>query len=61
MIDSKLDNILQDLIPMAQQGKVTRFLSGTKDADELSGMVEDIRDALMEYQVRQQSACPHPA
>ena len=36
---------------MAQQGKISRFLSGTEDADKLSGMAEDIRDTIMEYQV----------
>lgn len=44
---------------MAQRGRVSRFLSGTEDADKLSGMAEDIRDALIEYQVRQQRDCSH--
>jgi hypothetical protein len=52
-----LDDILKDLIPLAQRGKVTRFLNNAEDAEKLSGMVEDIRDAMMEYQVRPQNTC----
>ena len=37
---------------MAQQSTVSRFLNSPKDADELSGLVEDIRDAMSEYGVR---------
>ena len=47
----KLDKVLQDLIPLAERGKVTRFLSSTEDVDKLSGLVEDIHDAMMDYQV----------
>ena len=48
----KLEDILKDLISLEQRGKVTQFLNGTQDADKLSGLVQDIRDVLMEYQVR---------
>jgi len=41
---------------LEQRGKVTRFLNGTEDAAELGGMVEGIRDVIMDYQVRTQSA-----
>ena len=34
-----------------EQGKVEGFFNNTKDADKLGGLVEDIRDAMMEYQV----------
>ena len=47
----KLDKVLQQLIPLAEQGMVKRFLNGTEDVDKLSGLVEDIRDAMMDYQV----------
>ena len=50
----KLEDILRELTPLEQRGKVTRFLNGTKDTDKLSGVVEDIRDAMMDYQV-----CPN--
>ena len=47
----KLDKVLQVLIPLAEQGKITRFLNSTEDVDRLGGLVEDIRDAMMDYQV----------
>ena len=50
-LDRKLENVLQDLIPLAEQGKITRFLNSSEDVDKLSGLVEDIRDAMMDYQV----------
>ena len=34
-----------------EQGKVTGFLKSVKDAEKLSGVAEDIRDAMMDYQV----------
>ena len=40
---------------MEQRGKITRFLNGTEDADKIGGLVEDIRNAMMDYQVRPQS------
>ena len=46
-------------MPLAQRGKITRFLSNSEDVDKLSGMVEDIRDAIMEYQVRPHGPCLH--
>ena len=56
MVDSKLDKILKDLNPLAQRGAMTRFLTNAEDVDTLSDMVEDIRDAMMQYQV-----CPFAA
>ena len=50
-MDRKLDDVLQNLIPLAEQGKITRFLNSAEDVDKLSGLVEDIRDAMMDYQV----------
>ena len=54
-----MDDILQDLTPLEQRGKVTRFLNSAKDVDKLSGLVEDIRDAVMDYQVRPWVSCSH--
>jgi hypothetical protein len=51
MLDSKLNKVLKDLAPLAKQGKGIGFLTSADDADKLSGMVNDIRDAMMEYQV----------
>ena len=56
----KLKDILKDLEPLAQRGKITRFLKNTEDVAKLSGMVEDIRNAMIEYQVCAYRPCPHP-
>ena len=37
---------------MEERGKVTRFLNSTEDVNKLAGVAEDIRDAMMDYQVR---------
>ena len=36
---------------MEDQGKVEGFLNNVKNADKLAGLVENIRDAMMHYQV----------
>jgi len=50
----ELEKILGELEPLAEQRKVEGFLNNVKNADRLAGLVEDIRDAVMEYQVRSQ-------
>ena len=50
-ITRKLENILCELEPLANQGEVAGFFSNIQNLDRLSGMVEDIRDAMMDYQV----------
>ena len=50
-IDSKLDDVLKDLNLLEKQGNIAKVLTNAENADKLSGMVEDIRDAMMEYQV----------
>ena len=47
----KLEKILQELILLAEKGKVEGFLTNVKNADMLSGMVGDIHNAVMSYQV----------
>ena len=48
----KLQDICDTLAKMKEeQKKVERFLNNTKNGEILSGLVEDIRDAMMEYQV----------
>ena len=37
---------------MTKQGKVEGFFSNVRNADKLGGLVDDIRDAVVEYQVR---------
>ena len=48
----KLKGILQDLTPLAEQGRIKAFLGNVRNADKLGGLLEDIRDAMIEYQVR---------
>jgi len=50
----KLENILQELEPLIRQGKIQGFFNNTKNADILAGLIGDIRDAAMDYQVRSQ-------
>ena len=44
--------MLRDLEPLVERGKITRFLNNVKDAEALTGLADDIRDAMMDYQVR---------
>ena len=57
-IASKLDDVLKDLNLLQKQGNIAKFLKNTENVDKLSGMVEDIRDAMMEYQVCLRSTSP---
>jgi len=50
-ITRKLENICQDLALPAEQGEVMRFLENTENAQKINNLVEDICEALMEYQV----------
>ena len=50
-IARKLDKVLRDLVPLAERGKVTKFLNSTEDVDRLADLAEDISDAMMDYQV----------
>ena len=47
----KLENVLQELKPLAEQGNIEGFFSNPKNADKLSGLVGDIHNAVMDYQV----------
>ena len=47
----KLESIRQELAPLVQQGKVAGFFNNSKNADKLNGLVEDIQDAMVDYQV----------
>ena len=48
----KLTEILRELELLTEQGRVTGFFNNVENADKLGGLVEDIRDAVMDYQVR---------
>ena len=47
----KLENIFQSLTLPEDEGKVMEFLTNTENAQRINGLVEDIFEALMEYQV----------
>ena len=51
MIRRKLQEVLRDLAPLEKQGKVEGFFNNSENAAQLVGLVEGIRDAMMEYQV----------
>jgi len=52
VIDSKLGDVRQALDPMTIQGDIARFLSNAENAQELNDLVDDIREAVVDYQVR---------
>ena len=47
----KLYHVRRDLLPLEKQGKIEGFFKNTKNSGKLGSLVEDIRDAMMEYQV----------
>ena len=47
----KLEGVRLDLIVFAEQGSFQGFLNNVGNADKLGGLLEDIREAMMEYQV----------
>jgi len=51
-IARKLEEVRRDIAFLARQGKAEGFLNNVENVDKIGGMVEDIRDAIMEYQVR---------
>ena len=55
-----LDKILRGLEPLAEQGKAEGFFNNVKNADKLAGLVEDIRDTVMKYQVCRQKELTSP-
>jgi hypothetical protein len=55
-----LQGVHQDLNLLAEQGNIEGFFRNIENADRLSGLVEDIRDAMMEYQVCFNGTFPTP-
>ena len=47
----KLENICQGLALPAEEGEVMKFLADAENALRINSLVEDIHEALMEYQV----------
>ena len=50
-VGSKLEDIRRDLALLGEQGKTKGFFNNVENADKLGGLVEDVRDAVMDYQV----------
>ena len=50
-ITRKLEDVCRDLVPLKVQGDAEGFFNNVKNAEKLLGLIEDIRDAIMEYQV----------
>ena len=46
-----LEGVHQGLVLLARQGGVVGFLTNTKNAQRINDLVEDIRQAMMDYQV----------
>ena len=46
-----MQEVIRDLAPLEKQGKVEGFFDNTENAAQLGGLVEGIRDAMMEYRV----------
>ena len=51
-IDRKLEGVREVLDPIAAQKNIVQFLSNAENAQKLNGLVDDIREAVMDYQVR---------
>jgi len=50
-VSRKLQDVRRGLAPLKQQGKAEGFFNNFENAGKLDGLVENIRDAMMEYQV----------
>ena len=55
MITRKLEGVRQALDLVAAQKNITQFLSNVENAQKLNDLVDDIREAVMDYQVRAES------
>jgi len=60
MIARKLGDVHQDLVPLAEQGNIVGFLTSAENVQRINGLVEDIREALMDYQVCVLNYLPPP-
>ena len=50
-ISRKLEEVRQELDLLAEQGKIAGFLANAENTQRISGLVEDIREVMMDYQV----------
>ena len=51
MITRKLEGVRKTLDRMRAQKNLAQFLSNTENAQKLNDLVDDIREAVMDYQV----------
>ena len=51
MVGRELEDIHQELVLLGEQGKARGFFNNVEDAEKLGGLVEDVHDAVMDYQV----------
>ena len=51
-IGRKLGDINQELALLGEQGKTKGFFNNVENAEKLAGLVEDVHDVMMDYQVR---------
>ena len=49
-VSRKLEDICQSLTLLAEQGEVVQFLTNTERVQKINGLVENIQEALMDYQ-----------
>ena len=56
-VSRKLEEVHQELDLLAGQGETAGFLANAETTQKISGLVEDIREVMMDYQVR---ALTHP-
>ena len=50
-IGRKLEGIRQKSALLGEQGKTKGFFNNVENAEKLGGLVEDLRDVMMDYQV----------
>lgn len=48
---SKLEEIDQELVLFVEQGETAGFLANVENTQRINGLVEDIRQVAMDYQV----------
>jgi len=50
-IARQLRDVHQEIVRLAEQGKVARFLTKAENARKINSLVEDIRQIVVDYQV----------
>ena len=50
-VGRKLEDVHQELVLLGEQGKAKGFFTNVENAEKLGGLVEDVRDVLIDYQV----------